>query len=159
MTAADTATEVTVYVITDDDGNPKYVGQTVDVNKRLREHWSARYRGSSEWAGWLTSRDTPPPIVPLEVVPSGEHFAAEKKWMQHFIGQGHDLLNPELLDCSKGSGAKIPEDIRRGLAIEAAKRGIEALSEIRNQLARERLAQLGYDVVVNVPSTDPATDD
>jgi hypothetical protein len=73
-----------VYLLTDPDGTPRYVGQSRDAAARARAHWWAAHRPdvAGPLAAWLRSLNGPPPFLVLAVVPAADALAAEAGHIQ-----------------------------------------------------------------------------
>jgi hypothetical protein len=82
-----------IYVLVDEIGEPRYVGQTSrDVTFRAKEHWQ-RARANQDFDSWLSSLEDPPEVHILETVPYAERFTAEAYHTNLLIQAGNRILN------------------------------------------------------------------
>jgi len=83
-----------IYGLTDAAGSVRYVGQTGNVRKRLRYHWTYRHKSPRQRTlyDWIAALEAPPGITVLEEVASEDADAAEQKWIDRLSGTS-DLLN------------------------------------------------------------------
>ncbi|WP_019066154.1 NUMOD3 domain-containing DNA-binding protein [Streptomyces hokutonensis] len=98
-----------VYALIDAKGTPRYVGSTVDVEARLRYHWSHRRQQRHVVSSWLNELDEPPLIAVLRGVAPEDRYAAEADWTLYLRRLGYPLLN-------KHVGAKPSAETRAKLA-------------------------------------------
>lgn len=85
----------TIYQILDDQGVPKYIGQTVqyELENRLKAHINLSKRRKSKMAKWLTSIDYTPKIEPLiERVPIPDLDRLEEEYIKEYAKK-YDLMN------------------------------------------------------------------
>ncbi|MGV9243577.1 NUMOD3 domain-containing DNA-binding protein [Streptomyces sp. NPDC003710] len=82
-----------IYALVDAKGTPRYVGSTVDVEARLRYHWSHRRQPRHVVSAWLNQLDEPPLIAVLQGVAPEDRYGAEADWTLYLRKLGHPLLN------------------------------------------------------------------
>lgn len=100
----DPQAQITVYGLKDPrDGRFRYVGQSSNPIGRFAVHLkpSSRIDGSprSLWLAELAAAGLRPIMIELAVVAWTEAHAAERDWVAILHGQGHPLLNVNLLAC------------------------------------------------------------
>lgn len=85
-----------IYALLDLDQSIRYVGQTGNVRKRVRYHWTDRFNGRQPvLQEWLKSLSVPPAAVVLQEVPdSATADAAEDYWIKYLS----DMPTVELLN-------------------------------------------------------------
>jgi hypothetical protein len=95
-------TPVDIYALLDDEERVRYVGQSTDVEKRLRSHWSTRtahgYVVNKRLVAWLKTLVEPPTVRVLTTVPRGVSFQVEREQTLKAIGEYGDLV------CNKRAG-------------------------------------------------------
>jgi hypothetical protein len=155
---------VSVYVLRDADGRPRYVGQTANPRLRLWHHWRKnRFPTDSDKPldHWLRSLSEKPTLDVLEVVPYAIRFAVEREWTLALLANGHDLLNvaigsslaPETISkMSAGKRgrpltddhrAKISKGLSEGRKIKPAEKPPRTLApEHREKLLRSNLGRV-----------------
>lgn len=90
----------TVYVILDERGKPRYVGQTTDMVRRTRDHDGIR-RLPGPWPSnplntWLKSLNGAPTIKVLQRgIPWEKRHEVEEYWTTVLRQGGADLLNQD----------------------------------------------------------------
>lgn len=90
-----------VYALCDDAGVCRYVGKSVDPDRRFRKHlWAAKsgHKGhKNAWIRSLLKRDVSPTLVILESVANEEEcFELERFYISYFTYLGFDLTNETL---------------------------------------------------------------
>src|SRR5687768_6168047 len=118
-------TAATIYVLTDADGVPRYVGETGNTKIRRDQHWynkqfDAANMPLKHWLRSLPGRDSLQ-LVELEEVPHEERFEVEAYYTIGFRWAGAELLNmntgsiPGPESRARMSASKTPE-VRARLA-------------------------------------------
>lgn len=84
-----------IYALLDPvDRKPRYVGMTVNAEKRVRLHWKQRDRRMTPIALWLRTLEVPPEIWLIQTVPVDQGVEAELYWINLLAGiDTLDLLN------------------------------------------------------------------
>lgn len=76
-----------------------YVGQTINPGARQAQHFKERVLPAKhvrdQWLQQLRAAGRDPEFVILEVVPSQEANAAERRWISRLEAEGHPLTNIE----------------------------------------------------------------
>ena len=90
--------EIYIYTLSDDNNNVKYVGQTKNINIRLRKHiYDAINNGGGNkrcsWIKSLINKNKLPVIDIIDVVPKNEWVFWEKYWISQFKAWGFKLTN------------------------------------------------------------------
>lgn len=75
----------------------RYVGQAVDVHRRLKHHWKpsqlARGTHVARWLAALRRQGHRPQLVVIEEVDAGQLYERECFWIDYFRTAGCDLTN------------------------------------------------------------------
>ncbi len=79
----------------------RYVGQSVDPNRRLYEHMKNTTHGTDDWIACLKAFDTKPIVVILEVVGDGISPAQREQYWIDTMSQTSTLLNQRVAINSK----------------------------------------------------------
>lgn len=86
----------TIYALVDPrDGRPRYVGQSRNALRRLREHGKAD-GPVQRWIAELKVGRQSPRVMTLEEVRSEDANLRERFWIASFARDGHELLNRQL---------------------------------------------------------------
>lgn len=92
---------VFIYILTEPNGKTvRYVGQTIDPQRRLRSHLfpgaSGRFGVGPQKTKWildLRKKKLMPRMFVIEVVPAGEELETEQKWIDFYNSDGRQTLN------------------------------------------------------------------
>lgn len=87
-----------IYLLSDPVTNePRYVGQSTDVNKRYKRHclMSENYPHNTKRCNWLKSLLCfgMKPLLTILETDLDCYDQAEKKWIKHYKDLGYDLVN------------------------------------------------------------------
>lgn len=75
-------------------GKTRYIGQTIDPDRRLEEHLAAKYVWhSARWIKSLRVKKMRPVMEILDVVPDTEADFWETEYIQSYLERGFDLTN------------------------------------------------------------------
>jgi hypothetical protein len=61
-----------IYAVLGDEGEIRYIGQSVSGKGRQRQHWNDRNRRNNKLHQWLRTLDAPPPFRIIAIVEDGE---------------------------------------------------------------------------------------
>lgn len=108
--------QTAIYVLCDPDGTPRYVSQSWHPQGRLKQHLddarhASRYppktlTAKERWLVGLLAEGQMPALKILETVPYRKGHAFEKRWVDWFISEGHDLTNGLYKRCRREGGIK-----------------------------------------------------
>jgi hypothetical protein len=86
-----------IYLLSDPDGTPRYIGRTSSPRARLQGHLSGREKASAkqDWIEALKASGQRPVMTMLAMVPAPDAGLAELIWMGKFASEGHPLVNSE----------------------------------------------------------------
>ena len=122
----------------------RYVGKTINIERRLREHLLNKRRNHLTcWLWSLVKQDRQPEIFIIEETDKNEWQEAEQFWISYFKFIGADLVNGSrggLGGSNKGHQFSIEGRARINAATSAACKGKSLSAEHREKL---RLAKLG----------------
>lgn len=121
-----------------------YVGKTVDLRTRLRDHCKpSTDRGiRSRWLKSLLARGVRPEMVVLEVVPAcGDWQEAERFWIESLRAVGANLAN-HTLGGEGAPGYVHPPEVRAKMRAKAQGRGA-GVPKSPEHIARIRAAHQG----------------
>ena len=86
-----------IYYLADPrNGEVKYVGRTVNLKSRLKNHLNKAKNKGTRRVNWITSlrsEGVKPSLIVVDKVPLGEGRFWEKFWISQFLVWGFDLLN------------------------------------------------------------------
>lgn len=130
---------VSIYVLRDVDGEPKYVGQTTNITRRLWHHWRKNRNPDPDKGldAWIASLSTKPVIDVLEVAPYAIRFAIEREWTIALREAGHMLLNVAIGSSIAPETAVKMGDAKRGRTLTE-----EHKAKIGASLRGDRAAQM-----------------
>lgn len=132
-----------IYVLCDERGAIRYVGQSLYAERRLRSHLAEARSGKqnhrARWIRALLSRGHRPELRVVQRVRPEDLGSAEVYWIAYFKSAGCDLVNSN----DGGSGHRWSEESRRK-ASESHKKS-EKAREMRQRIAadpavRERIS-------------------
>ena len=93
-----------IYALCEPDtGEPRYVGSAINPRERLKGHRS-KYSEAPLVRAWLASLGRPPELRILD----GSGLKSERWWMNHYIHNGHLLLNVIIGNGVAGESPRIP---------------------------------------------------
>jgi hypothetical protein len=74
-----------VYALLDPASHrPRYIGKSLNAERRAQTHWQQRMRRHSPVAEWLRSLTSPPGVWVLQTVPVEQAAGAERYWIKLF---------------------------------------------------------------------------
>jgi len=93
--------KIFIYTLSDEKGNVKYVGQTIDPNNRLYRHiYEAKKVGKKNrrcaWIKSLLNKGEKPILEIIDEVDFENWVQFEKYWIAQFKAWGFDLVNDSL---------------------------------------------------------------
>lgn len=127
--------KIFIYGLLDGVGVIRYVGQTSNVQRRLRKHvLGARARKShrDRWIMKLLERGFYPKIVVLETVEANEWANAERRWIRYGLEHGWPLTNETL----GGEGVDAPRTKEWRQKISKALKGKPLSEETKKKLSK-----------------------
>lgn len=93
-----------IYALCDPiSGVERYVGSTLDIESRFRQHISSRLQDSSRRGSWIRDlyrRGLLPKVIVLARCAETDRFDHENLWIEKLRGAGRDLLNRSPGDAS-----------------------------------------------------------
>lgn len=124
-----------IYSLSDPlaDGAVRYVGKTINLRKRLREHVQAALVGKehnhrANWVRQLISRGSSPSLTVLETG-EGDWKEAERRWIKNLKAGGANLVN----STDGGEGLNNPSPDTRA-RISTANTGKRRTPEMRARI-------------------------
>ena len=87
-----------IYILTDENNQPRYVGKSDNPNRRLKDHIYEAKRSDSKshrvnWINSMLTKNLKPNVVIIDEVPNEEWEFWENFWIEQFKQRNFDLTN------------------------------------------------------------------
>jgi hypothetical protein len=134
----------TIYTLSDPrTGAVRYVGKTVDMAARLREHRRAVGRtAKARWVKMLKGLGLSPVLEPLETVPVSKWQEAEVYWITQLKALGIKLLNG---DCGGLGSDRLPVEVKQKISASLTGRPNTALARPVAQYNKDGFLVMVFD--------------
>lgn len=93
----------TIYALCGEDLVVRYVGRTgCAMRERLNNHLQGAKKGMSPLHEWLRDQGQSVIMIELQRLQKTQYYfgdtaIAERKWVEHYVRQGNDLFNVNLI--------------------------------------------------------------